>query len=119
MTLATTKTTLPRTAPVRRAEIRDVAAQIAAAAKPLRIILFGSHALGNARPDSDVDLLVILDHRPAPDATLRIRRRIRYNFPLDIIVHDEKALLTRLAQGDNFLREVIDCGKVLYEKPDR
>ena len=29
---------------------------------PLRVILFGSHARGDAGPDSDVDLLVVLPH---------------------------------------------------------
>ncbi len=28
---------------------------------PVRVILFGSHARGTARPDSDVDLLVVCD----------------------------------------------------------
>ena len=27
---------------------------------PLRLMLFGSHARGDARPDSDMDLLVVL-----------------------------------------------------------
>src|SRR5262249_59415921 len=35
--------------------------------RPLRIILFGSRARGDAGPDSDVDLLVILDDDASPD----------------------------------------------------
>lgn len=31
---------------------------------PLRIILFGSHARGDATPDSDIDLLVVLAEAP-------------------------------------------------------
>ncbi|HXF57804.1 MAG TPA: nucleotidyltransferase domain-containing protein [Actinomycetota bacterium] len=34
--------------------------------------LFGSHATGRARPDSDVDVAVYLDHEPDPDEALRI-----------------------------------------------
>lgn len=34
--------------------------------RPLRVILFGSRAKGTARPDSDVDLLVVM-----PDGTKR------------------------------------------------
>jgi uncharacterized protein len=34
---------------------------------PLRVILFGSAARGDAGPDSDVDLLVILDDDAPPE----------------------------------------------------
>ena len=36
--------------------------RIVEASHPVRIVLFGSQARGDARPDSDVDLLVVLDH---------------------------------------------------------
>jgi predicted nucleotidyltransferase len=39
--------------------IREMAAVVAREVEPEAIILFGSHATGDARPDSDVDLLVI------------------------------------------------------------
>ena len=39
---------------------------------PRRVILFGSHARGEARPDSDIDLLVAVDDdTPAEKVTLR------------------------------------------------
>lgn len=39
--------------------IADIVRRIVETAQPERIILFGSRARGNARPDSDFDLLVI------------------------------------------------------------
>jgi predicted nucleotidyltransferase len=39
--------------------------------RPLRVILFGSAARGDAGPDSDIDLLVLLDDdAPAEKLTL-------------------------------------------------
>ena len=40
--------------------ILDVVEQIKTKFKPEKIILFGSYAHGNPRPESDVDLLVVM-----------------------------------------------------------
>jgi predicted nucleotidyltransferase len=101
------------------AQIRRVADQIAAAVSPERIILFGSYARGKAGPDSDVDLLVVTDKPLGPDASLRIRRKIEYSFPLDLVVCDARRLERRIRQGDFFLQEAVSHGRLLYEKPDR
>jgi predicted nucleotidyltransferase len=62
-----------------------------AATEPARIILFGSHALGRARPDSDLDLLVV--ERELPDRTaefVRLRRALRgLGVPIDLILVSE------------------------------
>jgi predicted nucleotidyltransferase len=42
------------------AELREVIRQVVAIARPLRVILFGSRARGDARPDSDWDLMVVV-----------------------------------------------------------
>lgn len=100
-------------------EIRDVANQIVEAVSPQRVILFGSHARGRAGSDSDVDLLVVTDHPAGPDASLNLRRNIRYSFPLDLIVCDARRLAQRIDAGDFFLQDVVQYGKVLYERPGR
>ena len=50
----------------RAAYIEPIVAQVVDAVRPTRVVLFGSHARGDARSDSDVDLLVIM-----PDGTDR------------------------------------------------
>ncbi len=56
--------------------------------QPRRVILFGSVARGEAGPDSDIDLLVIVDDdTPAEKVTIRAGREARrpYRQPADVI----------------------------------
>ena len=48
---------------VTREQIDAAVRILAEAARPARIVLFGSHARGDAREDSDVDFLVIAGTR--------------------------------------------------------
>lgn len=98
--------------------VTNVAAQIATRFQPERIILFGSHAYGEPHPGSDVDMLVVME-TPLKEAeqAVRICQRIDYHFGLDLIVRTPATLRRRLALGDSFLREIVDQGIVLYERP--
>jgi predicted nucleotidyltransferase len=100
-------------------QVRGLASCIAKEIAPRRIILFGSHALGQAGPDSDVDLLVVTDRPQGIDASLDLRRKIEYSLPLDLIVCDVRRLKQRIEAGDFFLRDAVESGKVVYEGPDR
>ena len=56
--------------------------------QPRRVILFGSVARGDAGPDSDIDLLVIVDDDTPPEKiTIRAGRESRrpYREPADVI----------------------------------
>jgi uncharacterized protein len=99
-------------------QIQALAGQIAREASPQRVILFGSHSRGQPGPDSDVDLLVVTDRPAGRDASLRLRRRLQYSFPLDLIVCDAPRLARRIKAGDYFLRDAVQFGKVLYERSD-
>jgi predicted nucleotidyltransferase len=94
----------------------QVVEQIVEKFKPQKIILFGSYARGNPRPESDVDMLVVMD-TPIKDVqqAIQICQQIDYRFGLDLIVHTPKYLQQRVEMGDWFLRDVIEEGKVLYE----
>lgn len=98
-------------------EIRNYCDSIARMFAPEKIILFGSHASGATHRDSDVDVLVVigrnnlLGRRPS----LTIRRAIRASFPVDIVVRESRELAARLREGDSFLSEITENGRVIYE----
>lgn len=100
-----------------RAWIRQVARRIAADMRPKKIILFGSHAHGRPRKDSDLDLLVILKRRPRDrfSAYQRVNRAVgEHLWPLDLLVRGREDVQSRLEMGDSFLAEILRRGKVLY-----
>jgi len=99
--------------------IKDYVDELVRQFAPQRVVLFGSHASGRPRPDSDVDLLVVMRHRgAAAEQAARIRRSLRAGFPLDIIVRSPAAIRRRAAMGDGFIREILEHGKVLHESHD-
>lgn len=56
------------------AQALAIAQAVQDAVAPATVILFGSRAVGDYRPDSDVDLLVITDEANPKDAAARARR---------------------------------------------
>jgi predicted nucleotidyltransferase len=69
-----------------RAAVQCLVAQFA----PLRILVFGSYARGEARPGSDLDLLVVLpqveDKRATTIAMSRALAALHLPIPSDIVV---------------------------------
>jgi predicted nucleotidyltransferase len=68
--------------------IRELVSQIVEIAHPLEIILFGSAARGEAGPNSDVDLLVVMpDGTQRRQTAQRIYREVnRVGVPFDVLV---------------------------------
>ena len=105
------------TANISLQEIEDYSRKIAAKFDPERIILFGSYAYGKPTADSDVDLLVVLEFNGRPvDKAYEIRCTTESPFPLDLLVRSPLSLNRRIALGDVFLKELVERGKVLYER---
>jgi predicted nucleotidyltransferase len=50
---------MPLVAPSNDALFAEILRRLVPAVRPLKVIAFGSRARGDARPDSDVDLLVV------------------------------------------------------------
>jgi predicted nucleotidyltransferase len=97
--------------------IRAVVQQIVEKFQPKKIILFGSYAYGKPRPESDVDLLVVMDTSLRNvEQAIQIAHAIDYHFGLDLLVRRPEQITERLALGDFFMQEVIEKGKVLYER---
>jgi uncharacterized protein len=106
---------VPRDEPL--AEIERMVKRIVEGFDPQKIILFGSYARGTYGPDSDVDLLVIMNVEGSKkeiaieiDRTL-IDRRI----PLDIVVVTPEDVERYRRLVGNVIRPALEEGRILYE----
>lgn len=86
-----------------------------AAGAESRVILFGSHARGEARADSDVDFLVI---EPAVEDRLKEWERLRHALrdfpaPVDIVVLDERHAAQRAKVPGTMVHHAMRDGRVL------
>lgn len=87
--------------------------------QPESIVLFGSRIWGEPDADSDLDVLVIKesDEREV-DRIREVSRLLRPRpLPLDILVKTPAEIRERLARGDDFIRTILDRGRVAYERP--
>lgn len=98
----------------------EITERICSNYKPERIVLYGSHAYGEPDEGSDIDLFIIKDDPDQPrDRRLKVRRLLRdiiREIPISPVVYTPFEVRTRLAEGDGFLREIVEKGKVLYEQ---
>jgi predicted nucleotidyltransferase len=97
-------------------QIKKVISDIIEFMHPAKIILFGSYARGNARDDSDVDLLII-KQSPLPryKRCLGLRRRLRGNkMPLDPICYTPEEIEQWRNVPSSFVHSALAEGKVLY-----
>jgi uncharacterized protein len=99
--------------------IQEMISRIAAQFKPKQIILFGSYAYGKPRPESDIDLLIIMETTlRESEQALKIRQFINPLFGVDILVYTPSRLMQRIHLGDTFLKEITEKGLLLYESAD-
>jgi predicted nucleotidyltransferase len=67
--------------------IQDVVDQIVSRFQPQKIILFGSYAYGTPRPESDLDLLVVMETAQSEARqAAEILQTIEYRFGLDLVI---------------------------------
>lgn len=98
--------------------IREMVRRIAAQFHPDKIILFGSHARGQAGPDSDVDLLIVMPvegskRRKATEIDGILADR---TISLDLIVVTPEEFEQACHQVGLVLRPAALDGLVLYDQ---
>jgi uncharacterized protein len=85
-----------------------------------KIIIFGSYSNLSIlpTPDSDIDLLVIMEtSEPLPKRVLSISRLLRPRpFPMDILVRTPREITTLLESSDAFFQEIMKQGIVIYDR---
>jgi predicted nucleotidyltransferase len=97
-------------------QLRQLVDAIVEAVQPLQIILFGSAARGQMRPDSDLDILVVMPNgthrRHAAQHLYRVIRGIKIPFDLVVATPDD---LQRHADNPGLIyRNILQEGKTLY-----
>jgi predicted nucleotidyltransferase len=103
---------------VRKSDIQAWCDEVGREFDPERIILFGSRAADSAHRDSDVDLLIVMRLRKGERGARKaatIRNQVQARFPMDLIVRSPEEIERRVAQGDQFLKQILSDGRVLYE----
>jgi hypothetical protein len=88
---------------------------------PLRsVYLFGSHARGEARPDSDVDLCIVADSAERQQETLARLGGAMWDVwprpPFTLIPITPRRLAEKQAVGDHFFQTVLSEGVLLAEE---
>jgi predicted nucleotidyltransferase len=98
----------------------EIVRRIVATARPEKVILFGSRARGNARMDSDLDLLIVADD-PQPRS---LRASALYGvlsdimIPMDILVYRPEEIEEWRNVPQAFVTTAVREGSILYENHD-
>ncbi|HEY9870345.1 MAG TPA: HEPN domain-containing protein [Candidatus Obscuribacterales bacterium] len=114
--------TLPSTGelpypPVTQELLAEIVRRIRTVGQPLKIVLFGSRAVGRARADSDIDILVI----EGPDVDCRDREIVYWDVlsslfpPVEVLVHTIRDVASWQAVPNSLLTRALADGKTLFE----
>ena len=93
---------------------------------PEKIILFGSAVDGKMRENSDIDILIVKQTDESPYKRYTKAAKLLYtpeqigknyfSFPIDLRVYTPKEIKYRSNLGDFFIQEILEKGKIVYEK---
>ena len=105
---------------VTQEQIKELIEKIVSEYEPEKIYLFGSYADGNVNKDSDIDLLVIKEvNESRTKRIIDLKTRLlkyKFNFPLDLLVYTEEEMRNENLGKFSFIYDVLNNGKVLYER---
>lgn len=96
--------------------VARVVGRVVEEVSPLRVVMFGSRAKGSARPDSDIDLVVVM-----PDGTRRretakaLYVRVECpDVPVDYVVTTPSALAQHADDIGLIYPEIVRTGRDVY-----
>lgn len=102
-------------------KVAEAVRRIAEVARPVRVLLFGSYVRGRAGPNSDLDVLVVVEdtvENPRKES-VRIRHALRdILMPMDILVVPRSDWEELKDQPGLIYREASRTGRVVYESAE-
>ena len=102
---------------IKDAELAEIVRRLIEAYAPERVYLFGSRARGDAGPDSDYDLLVVVpDDAPAEQRSSRLAHGVLWGMETgaDVIVWVKSRFERRAGVVCSLPATVLREGRVLY-----
>lgn len=101
---------------ITRRQTDDLVKRIVEAAHPIRIILFGSAARGEAGMHSDIDVLVVVPEGMHRRRTAQIiyRRLLGFGLPVDVVVATGEDMERYSDSPGLIYREALRDGRELY-----
>jgi predicted nucleotidyltransferase len=98
--------------------LAEITQRIVAVSDPQQIILFGSQARGDAKPDSDLDFLVVKDEVASPrvEAARIYRALAGLCTPVDIVVTRSDTIRRHRDIVGTIVRSALREGRVLYAR---
>ena len=103
---------------IQQQDIEMVAARLAEAAGAEQVILFGSHARGEAHDTSDVDLMIVAESNLPRFKRSRVLYSLLrpYPFPMDLIVYTPEEVERGKQSPLSFVSNVLREGKTVYDR---
>jgi len=97
--------------------VDQVVGKIAEEFNPEMIIVFGSAARGDAKSQSDLDILIVMDtalsyYRRAPEVRKRL---LGIPLAMDILVATPEEFRTYKDDDRFFIKDIVETGKIAYE----
>ena len=97
-------------------QVQRVVDRFIRAFAPERIVLFGSHAKGTSRPDSDYDFLIVANLAGSSSDALRRAHHLAIDcFPaIDVVFATPEDVANAASLPSPFLHSILSNGKSLF-----
>ncbi|MCE5295161.1 MAG: nucleotidyltransferase domain-containing protein, partial [Chlamydiales bacterium] len=99
--------------------IKQVVQRLVHTYHPLKIYLFGSYAWGTPTEDSDLDLLIVVDHSEENTYQMAVaghRALWGLEVPKDLLVYTEKEFVKEASDVTTLCHKVTQDGITIYAK---
>ena len=95
--------------------LKDIVNRLVPAYKPMRVYLFGSQAKGTEKPDSDYDILIIVDEKARAEvksASLAYKLLWGISVAVDVLVWTDQEFQKRSHLPNSLPAEIVREGRL-------